>query len=260
MEKEQNMNSEIKSGATLDFIASHGNRTIEARGLVKDISEQSLLILLEITDKNMTLPVGTDLYVAGEGIIYNIIDSSNFPEVRIHKVDGRNYTRVDDVLSVNHKKISSDEYNQFSNTPSMIFQNIFGESLKIPEFEDVSLKMLYDLMYRVSLKMDRILSTLESTRLGKYESTDDTFINISGAGMRFITAPLYAIGDLIALQFMLPLVNQPIINVMGEVVKITESEQEGKCNTSVKFVDISEDDREVIIKYVFKRQRELLRG
>jgi hypothetical protein len=254
------MSNEIKAGATLDFIASHGNRIIEARGLVKNISEEDVLIQLDINDKNMTLPVGTDLYIAGEGIIYNIIDSSSFPEVRIHKVDGRNYTRVDDVLNVNHKKISNDEYNQLSNTPSMIFQNIFGESFKVPDFQDVSMKMLYDLIYRVSLKMDRILSILESTRLGKYESTDDTFVNISGAGMRFITDPIYAVGDLIALQFTLPLVNQPVINVMGEVVKISESEQKGKCNTSVKFVDISEDDREVIIKYVFKRQRELLRG
>jgi len=260
MKKEYNMSKEIKSGTTLDFIVSYGNRTIETKGLVKDVSKQNLLVLLDITDKNMTLPAGTDLYIAGEGIIYNITDSSHFPQVSVHKVDGRNYTRVDDILSVNHKKILHDEYNQFSNAPSMIFENIFGESFNIPELEDVSLKMLYDLMYRVSLKMDRILSTLESKRLGKYESTDDKLVNISGAGMRFVTDPIYAIGDLIALHFMLPLANQPIINVLGEVVKITESEQENKCNTSVKFSDLSEDDREVIIKYVFQRQRELLRG
>jgi len=107
--------------------------------------------------------------------------------------------------------------------------------------------------------MDRILDILEDKRAEKYAVSKNENVNISGAGIRFIADQAFSIGDIIALRIFLPLATQTQIDVLGEVRKVTESEKKGRYCIAAKFIELSEDDREMIIRYVFKRQREIIR-
>lgn len=250
---------ELKSGTRLDIGFVCGNKAINTNGHVKDSSDETIVIEFEVDDKEMIPQVGTDIYVLKNSICYNITESKNFPEVKATKVHRRKHIRVDNILNVDYKKISQENYIKYKDKPIIIYKNIFGEPFKTPEIEEVNLKLLYELIYQTNLKMDRILDILEDGRTEKYAVSENENVNISGAGIRFVADQAFSIGDIIALRIFLPLATQTQIHVLGEVRKVIESERKGKYFIAVKFVELSEDDREMIIKYVFKRQREILR-
>ncbi|MBW1938196.1 MAG: PilZ domain-containing protein [Deltaproteobacteria bacterium] len=248
---------ELKSGTRLDIGFVFGNKAINTNGHVKDSSDETIVIEFEVDDKEMIPPVGTDIYILKNSICYNITESKNFPEVKATKVHRRKHIRVDNILKINYKKISQKHYIKHKDKPLIIYKNIFGEPFKTPEIEEVNLKLLYELIYQTNLKMDRILDMLEGKRTEKYAVSENENVNISGAGIRFAADQAFSIGDIIALRIFLA--TQTQINVLGEVRKVIESEKKGKYFIAVKFVELSENDREMIIKYVFKRQREILR-
>jgi len=64
----------------------------------------------------------------------------------------------------------------------------------------------------------------------------------------------------------LPISSGVLIEFIAEVVRVVRSTDtvlngdDGANEISVKYAAINEDDREMIIRYTFKRQRELLRA
>ncbi len=253
------MNDEISTGSILDVSFSNGKKIIKTSGCVTKISGDTIVINLEITDKNMTLPVGADIFVSKEAILFSAVDTKDFPEMRIKKVKSRSDVRVDDILKIDYKKISRDNYEKRQNAQEAFFADIFGNLYNTPEIDEVNNTLLYELLYQTNLKLDRILDILEGENGGKYRSTDYECVNISGSGMRFNTEQEFEVEDIVALRVYLPLVSQTHLNLLGKVRSVKETDTVGKYNISVTFIDIAEDVREKIIKYTFKKQRELLR-
>ena len=250
--------SEVKPG-TVDVEFVLGGNTVRTKGYVKSSLDGVTVIKLDIDDKKMTLPVGTDIYVSKENTHYSVIDLENFPEVKAVRVSRRGYVRVDDILRVDYQKISPGDYESCENKPEVVLKNIFGEPLKAPDVEEVDSALLYKLIYQANLKIDRILDILESRNTEKHVSAGSECVNISGSGMKFVANRSFSIGDIIALRVFLPLVSKTWINVLGKVTASAESGSGNKYDISVLFMELSEDNREMIVRYVFKRQRELLR-
>ncbi|MBW2644623.1 MAG: PilZ domain-containing protein [Deltaproteobacteria bacterium] len=236
-----------------------GGNTVRTKGYVKSSPDGVTVIKLDIDDKKMTLSAGTDIYVSKEDTHYRVIDLEDFPEVKTIRVSQRGYVRVDDMLRVDYRKISQGDYESCENKPEIIFKNIFGEPFKAPEIEEANSELLYNLIYQANLKIDRILNILESRDSERYVSAGSECVSISGSGMRFVANRNFSIGDIIALRVFLPLVSRTWINVLGEVTSSAESGPENRYDVSVRFAELSEGDREMIVRYVFKRQRELLR-
>lgn len=241
----------------VNFISD--GKTVKTTGYVKSASNEATVIKLDINDKKMTPLIGTDIHLSKKNIPYKVIDSKHFPEVKV--VGQRGHARVEDILKVDYKKISQEDYKRWESKPEVIFKNTFGEFLKVPEIEEVTLEVLYKLIYQTNLKIERILDILESKDTERYASVSSEYADISGSGMRFVSDRSFSIGDIIALRVFLPLTYRPFINVLGKVISITDTEPDSKhkYNVSVEFTGLSERDREMIIRYVFKRQRELLR-
>ncbi|RKX58990.1 MAG: hypothetical protein DRP37_07180, partial [Thermodesulfobacteriota bacterium] len=172
---------ELKSGTRLDICFVCGNKAINTNGHVKDSSDETIVIEFEVDGKEMIPPVGTDIYVLENSICYNISESKNFPDVKATKVHRRMYISVNNILKVDYKKISQDNYIKYKDKPIIIYKNIFGEPFKTPEVEEVNLKLLYELIYQTNLKMDRILDILEDGRTEKYAVSENENVNISGA-------------------------------------------------------------------------------
>ena len=180
----------------------------------------------------------------------------NPPKIKIVR---REHTRVDDMLNVDYRKISKEEYRNHESNHEGIFAGIFGDPLRTPETEEIDLKLLYKLIYQANLKIDYIMEMLESRDTDRYDSTGTKCVNISGSGIKFTSNQLFSVGDIIALRIFLPLVSSTWATVLGEVKSSVDAPREGEYLTAVRFVRLSEDDRESIIRYVFKKQRELLR-
>lgn len=196
---------------------------------------------------------------------YNVINSKYFLEITMKKGHSRGNVRVDDILKVDYRKVSHENYKQYESKPDVIFKNTFGEPGNGPEvvgkIEGVDLELLYKLIYQANQKIDHILDILETKDTEKHASAGSESVNISGSGMKFAANHDFLIGDIIALRVFLPLdlATGSWINVLGKVTSLTQASSKNTYNTAVKFINLSEQDREIIIRYVFKRQRELLR-
>ncbi len=188
-----------------------------------------------------------------------VSETKNFSEVKATGPNQRKNVRVDDVLKVDYRKISQQDYNECKTKPEIIFEKTFGKAFEAPKIEDVNLELLYKLIYHANLKIDRILNILESKDTERPESVSSESVDISGSGMKFIANRSFSTGDIVALRVFLPLASKTWINILGEVVLATKSGTENRYDVTVKFKGLSERDKEIIIGYVFKRQRELLR-
>jgi c-di-GMP-binding flagellar brake protein YcgR len=82
-------------------------------------------------------------------------------------------------------------------------------------------------------------------------------VNISGGGMSFSAKENYKPGNILELKMLLPLLPPVALYLYGEVVK-TQSQPEGPL-IFVKFIAIDEEIRDELVKFVFKRQRDILR-
>lgn len=86
-----------------------------------------------------------------------------------------------------------------------------------------------------------------------------TMVDISGGGARFISNAQYPEGSLIRFVFSL-FVNGQVTEykLVGKVLKSTPMEnREDSFENRIKFVNMVNDDRESIIKYIFEEERKM---
>ncbi|HVO66770.1 MAG TPA: PilZ domain-containing protein [Syntrophales bacterium] len=129
---------------------------------------------------------------------------------------------------------------------------VLSDFAKPPEPED---KLLAQWLNMLNAKLDSIISTLSVEREG-FCSLTYQMLNISGNGMGFKTKEKYNKGDFLEIKILLYMYPHVALYLYGDVVK---SEQEGdNFDTAVKFMEMTDDIRDEIIKFVFRRQREIL--
>ncbi len=137
----------------------------------------------------------------------------------------REFVRLDDVITVSYK-------------------------VAVPDNIDVKYKLL-----------DKDNVNLNTEQIEKQELEGFTK-NISGNGMLLIVKKDIAkIGNLLDISFRLP-GRTKIYNVIGEIVRIADEvkvEYPDEIGVGVKFVKINEKDRTDIVRYIFDRQREMIK-
>jgi len=86
-------------------------------------------------------------------------------------------------------------------------------------------------------------------------------VNISAAGIRFISQTQLDVMDIIELHMALPMSPLLYIRVVTEVIRVKTLAVEGKEQHSIvaRFLHLDPETKEDIVHYIFKRQRELLR-
>jgi hypothetical protein len=86
-------------------------------------------------------------------------------------------------------------------------------------------------------------------------------VNISAAGIRFISQTPLDVMDIIELHMALPMSPLLYIRVITEVIRVKTLAVEGKEQHSIvaRFLYLDPETKEDIVHYIFKRQRELLR-
>ncbi len=88
------------------------------------------------------------------------------------------------------------------------------------------------------------------------------FVNISGCGMRFPTKERFQVGDQIEVSVELPMTPNHLIRMVGEVVHVLETPEQGEnppsYQTAVRFISVNDTDRERIVRYTIHRQYDLI--
>ena len=110
-------------------------------------------------------------------------------------------------------------------------------------------------------KLDYIIKLLKQSGEG-VEEKEGLCKDISGKGIKMIYKGNLSAGQCIHLRIHPPTFPPLSVVALGRILRAERTAlcREGEIETAVEFDTIHEDDREEIISYVFKRQRELLRA
>jgi len=157
----------------------------------------------------------------------------------------REYVRTNDVIPVYYEADNGEESKSI-----MDWELLFDEIEPKPEENP----KLYELLFDINQKLNILLNYV-SEKNG-FNIPEAREVNISGGGLRFLTNDRFASGDRLVLKTFLPTYAH-VIKLRCEVVRC---EPLGKgYEVAVRYTDLDETTRDKIIKYIFARQRKLLR-
>ncbi len=189
--------------------------------------------------------------------------------------EGRRFARVEDSFPVIFTVISKDEYKDIKDEyitrrtqdrmeKSYLFEIQSWDSKtrrQIAHLDPTLVRVIKDIYE----KLDMILGLLKQKDIITGEQRSEGIcLDISGVGLRLTCNKKVDKGTVLKLTISPPGTPQFTVIALGEVVRITETgnekNQKDSHELAIEFIAINEDDKEEIIGYTFKRQRELLQS
>jgi PilZ domain len=163
----------------------------------------------------------------------------------------REYSRVDGYIPIDIRLLSDEERLTARSRTSL--ENSLTQYDELPEPHE---KALTDCLRILNAKLDTIIKLL-AFQARDYGSLRHEDVNISAGGLSAFVAGDFQPGNMVEIRLMLPNAPYAVFYIYGLVVSIEEVV--GRQLVSVEFTLIDDDIREQIVKYVFERQREILR-
>ncbi len=163
----------------------------------------------------------------------------------------REYARVDGYLPIDIRLLSEEERPTARSRTSV--ENALIEYEELPEPNE---KALADCLRILNAKLDTLIKLFAFQARG-YCSLKHEEVNISAGGLSTFAVGDLEQDDMVEVRLILPTAPYIVCYIYGSVVSIEDVE--GRKLISIEFTVIDEDIREQIVKYVFERQREVLR-
>jgi hypothetical protein len=163
----------------------------------------------------------------------------------------REYSRVDGYLPIDIRIVPEEERLTVRSRTSL--ENALTEYGDLPEPHE---KALADCLRILNAKLDTIIKLLAFQARG-YCALKHEEVNISAGGLSTFAVGDFHTDEIVEIRLILPTAPYVVFYIYGSVVGIEEIE--GRQLISAEFTLIDEDIREQIVKYVFERQREILR-
>jgi len=113
-------------------------------------------------------------------------------------------------------------------------------------------EQLYLALQLLNNKLDFIIEQIMSGKDGVLSGHDDV-IEISASGLKFSSAEQLEPGDLLKMELIMPGIVQYTMELIVEVLRVTENNDSYINATRIVF--IKEDARDSIVKMVFQKQR-----
>ncbi len=172
-----------------------------------------------------------------------------------HKLDEslanrREYSRVEAYVPFDIRVVPPEEH-------TAIWSRVSGDTIlecaTPPDIED---KILAAWFKMINAKLDLITNTLTLQHEGFY-SLPVQCVNISGGGLSFFSKTKYEMGDILEIRMILSMLRSIALYIYGKVVQVRS--QGADHQISVKYVAMDDEIREAIIKFVFHRERQIIR-
>ncbi|MFP5214212.1 MAG: PilZ domain-containing protein [Acidobacteriota bacterium] len=164
----------------------------------------------------------------------------------------REYSRVDAYLPMELSRVSESDRERVRSRTSV--ECLLPEIQALPELDD---HILSESLKIINSKLDTIIKLLTAQN-SRIDALTYKNVNLSAGGLSMDLGERFRPGELVEVRIMFPSETYLIFYVYGEVLNCEEREP-GTYHISVEFTEIDEDIRDRIAKYVFERQREVLR-
>jgi hypothetical protein len=180
----------------------------------------------------------------------------------------REYFRIEDRLTIDFRYVSPEEfrklediirYNPSHKSGRSRETEFYGEFIVQGKGED---RELFEYLKVLDKKLDAIMGLLEAKKSEDAYRSLYTRVNISGAGIRFLSDGPLTAGERVELRITLPITPFSKVSTLCEVVRAEEvtADEEARWQVALKFLVINEYDRDVLINYIFTREREKMRS
>lgn len=117
------------------------------------------------------------------------------------------------------------------------------------------------IVWEINRKLDLLIHMYLGDDFMELMRTPQKDVNLSASGIRFITKESFQSGDLVEVSMILPMAPLLYLQLLGDVLRIkpVTSGETARSAIAVRFLQVDNDTKEDIIRYLFKRQREVLR-
>ncbi len=157
----------------------------------------------------------------------------------------REFVRTNDNLPVYYELYSGDK-------PAADWEAMFDDIEPRPEENP----KLYELLFDINQKLHMLINHMSGKNGFNLPEARD--VNISGGGLKFFCNDLFRAGDRLVLKLFLP-THAHVIKIKCEVVRVVPDGSAG-YEVAVRYIDMDEATRDRIIRYIFAKQRRLLRS
>lgn len=160
----------------------------------------------------------------------------------------REYVRTNDNIPVYYELLNlQDDGSKHPLDWELMFEDIEPRAEENPK--------LYELLFDINQKLNMLINHI-SEKNG-FNVPEAREVSISGGGLRFNCADKFETGDRLVLKTFLPTYAH-VIKIKCEVVRALPL-PDGGFEVAVKYIDMDETVRDKIIKYIFAKQRKILR-
>ncbi|ATX78574.1 PilZ domain-containing protein [Mariprofundus aestuarium] len=168
--------------------------------------------------------------------------------------------RQDEVLAIKEELLTPEQFSLEMNKVGTVSQNsrLAQELLNHDSQENLSPEVA-GALEALDLKLNFLIS-LQMEKSDDAEH-DQRLVSLSSTGIGFSTQERFKKGDHLKIKMNLPMFPPVKLELIGEVVAIS-SRGKSRSETwiGVSFLHRCKEDEEIIVKYLFKRQREKLRA
>jgi c-di-GMP-binding flagellar brake protein YcgR len=184
--------------------------------------------------------------------------------------DRREFFRIKDRLEVEYREVDREEYLELEREIRYRPSQTYGLT-SLPTHTENGRKreddkdMVVSYLKLIDQKVSAILDMLakddpDGSRTRPFTARYGE-VDISGAGLSFILDTPLTIGTLLHVRMMLPIFPYPAVQALCEAVRHGEVsiEESPCCMNALKFLVINDLDRDLLISYVFDREREQIR-
>ncbi len=206
-----------------------------------------------------------------------IADTSRLPVIRcvVERLgtQRRSYARVCGCFPMRYRLLSRQEYVKAQEEYRSRASAAVGDGLASANSWEASARYMEEWMPEIRYlarslaelhrRMDLVIDLLSPSGSSVGGPLKPTEVRISGTGIDFVAEEELPVGHYIELEMRLPVVLGETVVVLGRILRVkctSGPEGEGPSfRVAVEFTAIGERERDIIVQYVFSRQREELR-
>jgi c-di-GMP-binding flagellar brake protein YcgR len=163
----------------------------------------------------------------------------------------REYSRVDAYIPLEYRRINNEEYGQIKSRISgevmLANFNLMPPLENHPQMECLNL---------INKKLDTIIQMMAFQSEG-FQSLPFKFVSLSGSGMQFSSQQFFSLGDTLEFKMILTHYQPAAIYVYGKVIRV--GKQSSGYFVNVRFTEIADTIRDMIIHFIFETERKILR-
>ena len=177
---------------------------------------------------------------------------------------GRQDFRIDDVIPVSDKKLTSEEFETCKNRVgirsrqnSMLQQMVGRDIFAAGSHEEVNPEMTQALE-ALDAKLNYLIG-VNMLNDASHSDMQERPVNLSLTGISFVTDSHYQVGDATLINLMLPSFPPSILELAGTIVR-AEALNDQRLKIGARFYFRCDDEEDTIAKYVYRRHRETIRA